>query len=104
MELADEANLAAESLLGSVDAQRFLEQLRAPRLIAETTRTPQNGTIPRLKPCDELSRAAAPAPDAVAEMSHNQMHPASRRTHCTLDTLRAASSIPSTASDAARRF
>ena len=103
MTLADEAKVAAESLLGSVDAQRFLEQLRAPRLMEEMTRTPQNGTIPRLKPCDELSRAAAPASDA-SEMSHNQMHPASRRTRCTLDTLRAASSIPSTASDDAFRF
>ena len=63
MKLADEANLAAESLLGSVDAQRFLEQLRAPRLMEEMTRTAQNDTILRLKPCDELSRAAAPASD-----------------------------------------
>ena len=46
MKLADEANLAAESLLGSVGAQRFLEQLRALRLIIEMTRTAQNGTIP----------------------------------------------------------
>ena len=67
MKLADEANLAAESLLGSVDAQRFLEQLRAPRLMEEMTRTPQNGTIPRFKPCDELSRTAAPASDAVTD-------------------------------------
>ena len=52
MTLADEAKVAADSLLGSVDAQRFLEQLRAPRLMVETTQTAQNGTIPRLKPCD----------------------------------------------------
>ena len=61
MTLADEAKVAAESLLGSVDEQRFLEQMRVPRLMVETTQTAQNGTIPRLKPCDELSRAAAPA-------------------------------------------
>ena len=82
MTLADEAKVAAESLFGCVNVQRFLEQLRAPCLVVEMTPTPQNGTIPRLKPCDELSRAAAPASDAVAEMSHNQMHRASRRTHC----------------------
>ena len=52
---SDEARRqAAESLLGSVNAQRFLAQLRAPRLMVEMTRAAQNGTIPRPKPCDEL--------------------------------------------------
>ena len=67
MKLADEAKVAAESLFGCVNVQRFLEQLRAPRLMEEMTRTAQNGTILRLKPCDELSRAAAPASDAVTD-------------------------------------
>ena len=58
MTLADEAKVAAESLLGSVDAQRFLEQLRAARLMVDTTHAAQKGTIPRLKPRDEQSRAA----------------------------------------------
>ena len=57
MKLANKAIRKPQaSLLGSVDAQRFLEQLRASRLMVEMTRTAQNGTVPRIQPCDELSQ------------------------------------------------
>ena len=64
MKLADNAiRKPPPSLLGSADAQRSFEQLRAPRLAPELLCGAPNGTVPRIQPCDELSRAAAPASD-----------------------------------------
>ena len=91
------------SVLGSVDALRFLRHLRASRLMPEMTRGSERRAPahPSLATSKVEQRHLRPMKLADQRV---KVHSASHRKHCIPGTLRAASGIPSRASEAACRF